>query len=106
MAVITKRKRQYVEAIVAKVCDRCGLHAESARDWPSVEFNEFLTIRWTAGYGSLLTDGDTYQADFCQKCTQEMIHPYARVAEKGFSWNPSNATLEEIFPGLRKKRGD
>lgn len=83
MAEVVETQRQDVEMIVAKVCDRCGARASADEQPMSVEFNEFVPIRWTAGYGSIFIDGDTYAVDLCQRCVKELLGPFSRVTHQG-----------------------
>lgn len=104
MAIITAKKRRMAEVVTAKICDRCAMQATATSDGFPVEFNEFRSIRWRAGYGSVLTDGDTYQVDLCQKCTKELLGPYSRIVAKGHFRALEVLNLDEIFGPERKKR--
>lgn len=67
------------EAVVAKVCDRCGRRAESRS--PDFECGEFISIRHDCGYGSVFGDGCRIEIDVCQHCISELFGSIARVKQ-------------------------
>lgn len=66
----------------ALVCDCCGLRADRQDDWE--EFQEFLCLRFTGGYGAILGDMCTYELDLCQHCVEGLLGPYLRPVDDGF----------------------
>lgn len=60
-------------------CDRCGRLA----DLGDFEFQEFASIDFTAGYGTIFGDGNDVQVDLCQHCLKETLGPWLRVIEPG-----------------------
>lgn len=68
--------------VVAKVCDICGLRAEyndEDFDQGTIEFQEFVSIRFTGGYGSVFGDLDEIELDICQHCLKDKLGKYIRV---------------------------
>ena len=63
----------------AIVCDKCGRKAGEVQD--CFEFQEFLSIDHTGGYGSIIGEDVQYQLDLCQYCAKELLLPYARVKQ-------------------------
>lgn len=62
--------------IVSLVCDCChvevGVH-------DVMEFQEFLSINVGCGFGSILGDGNDYEADLCQYCVKKLLGQYLRL---------------------------
>lgn len=58
-------------------CDRCGRLAEVG-GW---EFLEYSSIEYTAGYGSILGDGNNVEIDLCQHCVKEVLGPWLRITD-------------------------
>jgi len=60
-------------------CDRCG---RSSNNEPgNFEFAEYLSIKHTCGYGSIIGDGVTLQVDLCQHCIQEVLLPFSVITK-------------------------
>ena len=57
-------------------CDRCGRSAENEPG--KFEFDEYLSIKHTCGYGSIIGDETKFQLDLCQHCVKELLLPFAR----------------------------
>lgn len=92
MATETKKERKIVEIITARICDRCKRRSESP-DW---EFQEFIQIEWTCGYGSIMTDGDTYALDLCQNCVKELLEPHAKGIRSAMRFT-TDADLSQLL---------
>ena len=76
---------------IEKICDKCS-KAVTDNDW--VEWQEFYSIRFRGGFGSVFGDESWVSCDLCQDCLYEMIKDFARI---GDDW------LEEyIGDGLTK----
>jgi hypothetical protein len=59
-------------------CDRCG---RAIKNEPgNFDFAECLTIKHTCGYGSIIGDGVTLQADLCQQCVKEVLLPFSHIS--------------------------
>ena len=71
--------------IESKTCDKCGKKAVRG-DGNSlqhmIEWQEFISIGFTGGYGSVFGDGDSYECDLCQSCVKELIGKYIRTVER------------------------
>jgi antitoxin CcdA len=72
---ILMEKREHV---VSKTCDRCMLTA--TRETP-FEFQEFVHIHFTGGYGSVFGDESFVEGDFCQHCVKELLGDYLRIED-------------------------
>jgi hypothetical protein len=60
-------------------CDRCGC---STKNEPgNFEFAEYLSIKHTCGYGSIIGDGTTLQVDLCQYCVKELLLPFSFITK-------------------------
>jgi len=59
----------------AKVCDMCKKEYKAS---DIEEFDEFLHIRTTGGYGSIFEDGVTIECDLCQHCVKSLLGYYLR----------------------------
>jgi hypothetical protein len=55
-------------------CDRCASVYTSI--W---ELQEFFHYSTSAGYGSILGDGNDLEMDLCQHCVKEILGQYIRV---------------------------
>jgi len=58
------------------ICDRCGRSAENEPG--RFEFDEYLSIEHTCGYGSIIGDETKFELDLCQHCVKELLLPFAR----------------------------
>jgi len=67
------RQERFVTELRCDRCSRAALNGES-------EFDEFTSIDFTAGYGSVFGDGDTVAVDLCQHCLQETLGAWLRVS--------------------------
>ena len=57
------------------VCDRCARLASHE----DLEFQEFTSIDYVAGYESVFGDGARVQLDFCQSCVQQVLGAWLQV---------------------------
>jgi len=64
------------QVLISLTCDICK--KTIVRD-DYVEFQEFICISFTGGYGSIFGDGDTLEIDICQHCFKEKLGEYVRV---------------------------
>lgn len=67
-----------IQEPAAIICDRCGRRAENESD--SFEFEEFLSVNYLGGYGSIIGDGTRLQLDLCPHCVKELLSPFARIS--------------------------
>ena len=75
--MITLREIAAMEP-VSITCDRCGRNTENEPG--NFEFAEYLTIKHTCGYGSIIGDDTILQVDLCQHCVKELLLPFARIS--------------------------
>ncbi len=71
-------------------CNKCGKTESERKDGSYNEaFYEFLSIEFTAGYGSDFW-GDTLKVkvDLCEKCHFDLFRPFAKVRDS--RWNGPN----------------
>ena len=71
-----------VKQVVELTCDDCGLRVNREDD--IVEFQEFLQISFSAGYGSVFADGDRYELDLCQHCVKARLGELLRKTGTDF----------------------
>lgn len=76
-----KLKEQIVSKyeVESKTCDICG-NTYSKED-EVFEFQEFLEIRYTGGYGSVFGDMALIECDVCQHCLKTMLGDKVRIKE-------------------------
>ena len=67
------------QELAAVICDVCG----ERHDDP-LEIQEFVSIRFTGGYGSAFGDGDTYECDICQRCLKRLLGSYLRLINSAY----------------------
>lgn len=72
-----------IEIIEGMTCDVCGksVQAETIGEYASpdvFEAQEFHTIDFRGGYGSVFGDGTRVTIDICQHCLKQMIGKYAQ----------------------------
>lgn len=81
----TRTAVKTVTEVAAKVCDRCGRRAMQSDD-PTIsgEYTEFLSIRHSCGYGSIIGDGIRIESDLCQHCVKEFLLPFSRQAKEAW----------------------
>lgn len=60
------------------VCDCCKTEVHSD---DMFQFQERLSLNFSAGYGSVFNDGDVMECDLCQQCVQKLLGPYLRVVQ-------------------------
>jgi len=64
--------------IISMTCNKCG-KTTNMKDANSIlDFQEWLSINFTGGYGSIFGDGSEYECDLCQQCTNELLGNYLR----------------------------
>ena len=60
-------------------CDSCN-EIKTKND--AYEFQEYLPIRISGGYGSIFGDCSVWECDLCQRCVKKILGKYLRkVAE-------------------------
>jgi hypothetical protein len=69
------------EVLKSIVCDKC--HKEYSED-DIFELQEFLSINFTGGYGSVFGDMTHVECDICQHCLLEMIQDICRCKNEMF----------------------
>ena len=72
-----KKEIQEQLTIVALTCDRCDVHCSAVSD-QVFEYQEFVHIFISGGYGSIFGDGANLECDLCQRCAKELFGPYLR----------------------------
>jgi len=71
-----KKVKKVLNVKKSIICDCCG-HEYNNDD--VLEIQEFLTIDFVGGYGSVFGDMRHITCDLCQRCLFEIISPYMRV---------------------------
>jgi hypothetical protein len=59
------------------VCDRCAQQASH----DELDFEEYTSIDYVAGYGAVFGDGSRVQLDLCQSCVQQVLGAWLRVTK-------------------------
>jgi hypothetical protein len=58
-------------------CDKCKkVVAFTENQEDELDFHEWLHIHFIGGYYSIFGDGNEFEGDFCQQCTQELLGKY------------------------------
>jgi hypothetical protein len=91
MKIKALRPQPYVKQLR---CDRCRRLADEG-EW---EFLEFAAIEYTAGYGSILGDGNRVAIDLCQHCLKEILSPWLRITDPFDSDENLQHALERFNP--------
>jgi len=76
----TRKEARNVSVVESIVCDACGREARPEGD-NQFEFQEFLRVRDTGGYGSVFGDGTTWELDLCQRCLKRTLGKHIRIVE-------------------------
>ena len=76
MKVEAVRPQPFIQSLI---CDRCGTHAN--RDGQDCEFQEFTSIQYRAGYGSVFGDGNRVEVDLCQHCVKDTLGSWLRITD-------------------------
>jgi len=63
-----------------KTCDKCGFSVTSD-DENFVDWQEFFSIRFTGGYGSVFGDMAEVELDLCQHCFNELLGKFVKVKQ-------------------------
>jgi len=66
-------KREFLDSIV---CDICQTEYNYEQD--ELELQEFISINFTGGYGSIFGDGMNVKLDICQHCLYMLIGGYIK----------------------------
>ena len=74
----TKSKFKEIKEIVSKTCDVCKKTFDKD-DY--IEFNSFIHIQETCGYGSIFGDGSVIELDVCQLCCSAILGEYIKIEE-------------------------
>ena len=72
---IKQSKEVKITAIVALKCN-CCLRVVDKDD---LEFDDFLSIRLIAGFGSIFGDGNRIVGDFCPVCVKKTLGKFLEV---------------------------
>jgi hypothetical protein len=91
MKIKALRPQSYVKQLR---CDRCHRLANEG-GW---EFLEFAAIDYTAGYGSILGDGNRVAIDLCQHCLKETLGPWLQITDPCESDEDLQHALERFDP--------
>lgn len=68
---------------ISLTCDCCGKTYQYEDDdgqqsYDIMDIQEFTTIRFTGGYGSIFGDGETFECHLCQQCLSDKLGEYLR----------------------------
>lgn len=69
------------EVLRSITCDVCKKPFDAARESAKLEIQEFHSINFVGGYGSIFGDGRTVQCDICQRCLRKLLEPYLRITD-------------------------
>lgn len=73
----TFKKVEITEEHLEKIqCDSCNLVALKSSG--QYEFQEFISIRISGGYGSIFGDCTIWECDLCQNCAKKILGRYLR----------------------------
>jgi hypothetical protein len=76
---IFEKAKVIIERMVSISCDICGrTHLNEDND-STFEIQEFVSIDFTAGYGSVIGDGNRVTLDICQHCFKEKFEKYYHI---------------------------
>lgn len=67
-----------IPQVKEKRCDRCNISATST---DFVEWQEFISLDFCGGYGSVFGDGTRVSIDLCQKCFHEVLGQFVRFPD-------------------------
>ncbi len=62
-------------------CDKCGVTASSGEH----EFHNFVSLDFDCTWGSALGDGRHVDLDLCHECVKELLLPFLRITDAGWS---------------------
>lgn len=74
-----RKEMHPVEIVSSIVCDVCG-KVYNDHDWE--EMQEFHSISFRAGYGSVFGDGNLVECDICQHCLKNLLSKYMRINDE------------------------
>ena len=63
-----------VNVLAKKICDICKRESHPG----DFEWQEFSSIKYTAGYNSVFGDGTIIEIDICQHCLKDKLDEYIR----------------------------
>ena len=72
----TKKISIETEEIISMTCDRCNF--KKTKEGNLMGFQEFVSIRFNCGYGSVFNDGDTMLCELCDSCAKNLLGKYLR----------------------------
>lgn len=83
--------------VVGKRCDRCRSEVRAFRSMDQ-EFAmyEYVRVQINAGYGAdYFLDGDSWMADYCERCAHEMFSPHLRLVQSSEERELQSALLRD-----------
>ena len=93
------------QEVIKLTCDGCGLQASADGDY---EFQEFISVERTCGYGSIHGDGKQIDIDLCQQCFADMCGDTLTIIDPldNQDSNSYEDTLEyqNIFEAITKSK--
>ncbi|UUO25072.1 hypothetical protein FGD67_19040 [Colwellia sp. M166] len=93
------------QEVIKLTCDGCGLQASADGDY---EFQEFISVKRTCGYGSIHGDGKQIDIDLCQQCFADMCGDTLTIIDPldNQDSNSYEDTLEyqNIFEAITKSK--
>jgi hypothetical protein len=85
------QKTTSIDNLQSITCDICGttysLESDVFKDnynYDYLEMQEFLSIAFIGGYGSIFGDGEHVECDICQHCLHKMIKGKYRIIDEEF----------------------
>lgn len=82
----TKEVTQTVEWTSAIICNKCGRTCKIPEESGDLELQEFLSVEWHGGYGSIFGDELHCSLDLCQHCVMETVGKYVMVMGHDGKW--------------------
>jgi len=77
MPILTRDKKVTQQQIIGFECSRCKTIYYD--DLYPFEMQEMLHWRNVGGYGSVWGEGNQVEIDLCQRCTRELLEPFATI---------------------------
>lgn len=95
------------QRVVSITCDRCETKIDADDIY---EFQEIVSIKIEAGYGSIFGDGNIYELDVCQKCVKETLGEHMRLTGN-YIWGGdpkviAGAALQSIADQIEQSQHD
>lgn len=81
-----------VEKITIQFCDCCHKPADPS---DTMDYQEWFSTTISCGYAAILGDGNVYELDLCQECTEKVLGPYLRLRHNYITHEDYNNNNED-----------